>query len=289
MNPLQHHCLDVTRRHFLRDCGVGLGKVALAGLLTDLAAARRAGRSRRPMPLAPQAAAFPGEGQTRHPPLHGGRAIAARSLRLQARADKARRQAAAALGHRRPALRLHPAGCRRARAAVQVRQARPERRGALRDAAASGEDRGRHLPHQIRAAPTSSTTPRPRFSSTPASSSRAAPASARGRSTASARRPQDLPAFVVMSTGSGLSGGSALWSSGFLPTIYTGVALPQPGRPDPQCLQPRRHRRRAPARHARPRRRAEPAPRSPPTATPKSPPASPTTKWPSACRPPRRS
>ena len=33
----------------------------------------------------------------------------------------------------------------------------------------------------------------------------------------------DLPAFVVMSTGSGLSGGTALWSSGFLPTTYTGV------------------------------------------------------------------
>jgi len=36
---------------------------------------------------------------------------------------------------------------------------------------------------------------------------------------------QDLPAFVVMSTGSGLSGGSALWSSGFMPTVYTGVRL----------------------------------------------------------------
>jgi len=33
----------------------------------------------------------------------------------------------------------------------------------------------------------------------------------------------NLPAFVVMSTGDGLSGGSALWSSGFLPTTYTGV------------------------------------------------------------------
>src|SRR5262249_8879243 len=33
---------------------------------------------------------------------------------------------------------------------------------------------------------------------------------------------EDLPAFVVMSTGSGISGGSANWSSGFLPTIYTG-------------------------------------------------------------------
>jgi hypothetical protein len=32
---------------------------------------------------------------------------------------------------------------------------------------------------------------------------------------------KDLPAFVVLSTGSGISGGSGLWSSGFLPSIYT--------------------------------------------------------------------
>jgi uncharacterized protein (DUF1501 family) len=34
---------------------------------------------------------------------------------------------------------------------------------------------------------------------------------------------QNLPAFIVMSTGAGVSGGSSLWSSGFLPTVYTGV------------------------------------------------------------------
>jgi Protein of unknown function (DUF1501) len=36
---------------------------------------------------------------------------------------------------------------------------------------------------------------------------------------------------VVMSTGSGLSGGSALWSSGFLPSIYTGTRLRAQGDP----------------------------------------------------------
>lgn len=34
---------------------------------------------------------------------------------------------------------------------------------------------------------------------------------------------EQLPAFVVMNTGAGLSGGTSLWSSGFLPTHYTGV------------------------------------------------------------------
>jgi hypothetical protein len=39
----------------------------------------------------------------------------------------------------------------------------------------------------------------------------------------------DLPAFVVMSTGSGISGGAANWSSGFLPTIHSGVRFRNQG------------------------------------------------------------
>ena len=42
---------------------------------------------------------------------------------------------------------------------------------------------------------------------------------------------EDLPSFVVMSTGSGLSGGNARWSSGFLPTTYTGTRLRSQGAP----------------------------------------------------------
>ena len=42
---------------------------------------------------------------------------------------------------------------------------------------------------------------------------------------------KNLPAFVVMNTGAGLSGGAALWSSGFLPTLYTGVQFRSQGDP----------------------------------------------------------
>jgi hypothetical protein len=42
---------------------------------------------------------------------------------------------------------------------------------------------------------------------------------------------QDLPAFVVMSTGAGISGGAANWSSGFLPTLYSGVRFRNQGDP----------------------------------------------------------
>src|SRR5262249_26145000 len=42
---------------------------------------------------------------------------------------------------------------------------------------------------------------------------------------------KNLPAFVVMSTGTGISGGSANWASGFLPTVYTGVRFRNQGDP----------------------------------------------------------
>ena len=42
---------------------------------------------------------------------------------------------------------------------------------------------------------------------------------------------QNLPAFVVMSTGAGISGGSANWSSGFLPSTYSGVRFRNQGDP----------------------------------------------------------
>jgi len=55
MSPFLLHCQNVTRRHFLRDCGVGLGKIALAGLLTEALTGRiQAGDS-----LAPKQPPFP--------------------------------------------------------------------------------------------------------------------------------------------------------------------------------------------------------------------------------------
>jgi hypothetical protein len=40
-----------------------------------------------------------------------------------------------------------------------------------------------------------------------------------------------LPAYVVMSTGAGISGGTANWSSGFMPTIYSGCRFRNQGDP----------------------------------------------------------
>jgi len=42
---------------------------------------------------------------------------------------------------------------------------------------------------------------------------------------------QELPAFVVLSTGNGLSGGATNWASGFLPSTYQGVVFRNSGDP----------------------------------------------------------
>ncbi len=50
---------------------------------------------------------------------------------------------------------------------------------------------------------------------------------------------QDLPAFVVLSSAGGTSGGSSLWGSGFLPTVYQGVPFRRTGDPILSLANPR--------------------------------------------------
>ena len=50
---------------------------------------------------------------------------------------------------------------------------------------------------------------------------------------------QDLPAFVVLSSAGGTSGGSSLWGSGFLPTVYQGVPFRRSGDPILSLASPR--------------------------------------------------
>lgn len=57
MTPIQQHGLQLTRRHFLENCGVGLGKIAFAGLLTD--AFSPFAHASAVNPLAPKAPHFP--------------------------------------------------------------------------------------------------------------------------------------------------------------------------------------------------------------------------------------
>src|SRR4029434_1214097 len=49
---------------------------------------------------------------------------------------------------------------------------------------------------------------------------------------------QDLPAFVVLSSAGGTSGGSSNWGCGFLPTLYQGVPFPRSGESILSVFQP---------------------------------------------------
>ena len=71
---------------------------------------------------------------------------------------------------------------------------------------------------------------------------------------------RDLPSFVVMSTGSGISGGAACWSSGFLPSVYSGTRFRNTGDPILNVSTPQGIEAGTQKRHHRPHQRDEPAP-----------------------------
>ena len=125
--------------------------------------------------------------------------------------------------------------------------------------------------------------------STPARRSSAGRAWGRGSPTASAASRTTCPAFVVLQSGPrGPRGGAAIWSSGFLPTLYQGVPFlrgPQPilDLQTPPGVAPQQQG----AVHRRGARPEPPAARAA-SATRRSRRASPPTRWPTACRPPPR-
>ncbi len=230
MNPLQQHCLNVTRRHFLRDCGVGLGKIALAGLLTESLAGRVLGGGTAPHPLTPRQPHFPG---TAKRVIHLFMAGAPSQLELfDHKPELARLEGKplppSVIGGQRYAF-IRPD------AAVLGPRFKFGRHGQ------SGAELSEVLPHLsqvvdelclIRSVHTD------QFNHAPAQMLFNTGFAQPGRPCLGSwalyglgAETQNLPAFVVMSTGSGLSGGSALWSSGFLPTLYTGIRFRNQGPP----------------------------------------------------------
>ena len=228
MNPLQHRCLDITRRHFLRDCGVGLGKIALAGLLTDKLGAQTPGSFINP--LAPRPPHFPGKAKA---VIHLFMAGAPSHLDLfdfkpdLAKIDGKPLPASVTEGQRLAFIR--------ADAAVMGPQFKFARHGR------SGMEISEALPHLakivddiclIRSCHTD------QFNHAPAQTFFQTGFAVPGRPSIGSWVTyglgcvtSELPAFVVLSTGSGISGGSGLWSSGFLPGIHTGVRFRNQGDP----------------------------------------------------------
>jgi len=217
------HPLDVSRRHFLKDCGVGLGKMALAGLLTDSLTSRAAA-------VTPRTPHFQGKAKR---VIHLFMAGAPSQLELfdhkPALAKlEGKPLPPSVIGGQRYAF-IRPD------AAVLGPQFKFARHGQ------SGLELGETLPHLASIADEiclikSCTTDQ--FNHAPAQTFFQTGFSQPGRPSMGSwalyglgAESQNLPAFVVMSTGAGISGGTALWNSGFLPTTYNGVRFRNQGDP----------------------------------------------------------
>src|SRR3984957_13439283 len=215
--------LGLTRRHFFRDCGVGLGKIALAGLLGDAFTGRLSAHPEI-NPLAPKQPHFKPrakrvihlfmagapshldlfdpkpmltkmEGKPLPPSVIGGQRYA--FIRSDANV----------MG---PRFKFKKAG----RCGADLADVMPHLAEVVDDVClirSMRTDQFNHAPAQIFLNTGFSQPGRPSLGSW----------AVYGLGSES----KDQPAFVVMSTGSGISGGAANWSSGFLPTYYTGVRL----------------------------------------------------------------
>src|SRR5262245_7142540 len=219
----------VTRRHFFHDCGVGLGKMALAGLLTGVAAGRTAAAPPAG-PLAPRRPHFPGKarraihlfmaGAPSHLDLfdpkpklaqYEGKPIPPEVIGGQRYAFI--RPDAAALG---PRFKF----AKRGKCGAELADVLPHLATVVDDVClvrSVRTDQFNHAPAQIFLNTGFAQPGRPSLGSWVLYGLGA--------------ETKDLPAFVVMSTGSGISGGAANWSSGFLPTVYTGTRLRNQGQP----------------------------------------------------------
>ena len=224
-----HHPLDITRRHFFTDCGIGVGKIALAGLLT--------GALRQPA-----AAGQPSGPMAARPPHFPGRAKAVIQLFMAGAPSQLE------LFDHKPKL-----------AAIEGKPIPPEVIGGQRyafirpDAAVLGP-RFRFARHGQSGAELSEMLPwlatvvdeiaivkscrTDQFNHAPAQIFMNCGFAQPGRPSMGSwvtyglgSESDDLPAFVVMSTGGGISGGSANWASGFLPSVYTGTRFRNAGPP----------------------------------------------------------
>jgi hypothetical protein len=212
---------DITRRHFFAECGVGVGKIALASLLTG-ALSRPARAADAPNPLAPKQPHF--APKAKHV-IHLFMAGAPSQLDLfDPKPELARlegkplppsviggqryafiRPDAAVLG---PRFKFKKHG----RSGAELSELLPHLAGVVDDVCfvkSMHTDQFNHAPAQIFLNTGFAQPGRPSIGS--------------WVTYGLGCETSDLPAFVVLSTGSGISGGAANWSSGFLPTVYAGV------------------------------------------------------------------
>jgi Protein of unknown function (DUF1501) len=213
--------LNITRRHFFRECGVGVGKIALASLLTN-ALSRRASSAPSSNALAAKLPHFAPKAKR---VIYLFMAGAPSQLDLfdnkpeLARLEGKPIPPSVIMGQRYAFIRADAAVLgprfkfkKYGKCGAELSEMLPHLAGVVDDIClvkSMHTDQFNHAPAQIFLNTGFSQPGRPSIGSWVTYGLGA--------------ETSNLPAFVVMSTGGGISGGAANWSSGFLPTIYAGV------------------------------------------------------------------
>ena len=211
-----------TRRHFFRDCGVGVGAMALASLLARDATPPRPTASD---PLAPEEAALRRRRRRRSSSCSwpAGRASSSCST-PKPKLQQARRPAGARVVHRGQAVRVHQGRRQAARHRPQVREGRQVRHGPQRAAAAPPRDRRRRVlaprdgDGRVQPRPGEVLRQHRQAAVRPAEHGRVGHLRHRQR----VRQPAGLRRAAVRPARPARRGG-ALRATGFLPSVYQGV------------------------------------------------------------------
>jgi len=224
------HPIKVTRRHFFQECGVGVGKIALASLLTDAFAAPSFSAPPGAMPN-PMAARKP------HFAPKAKRIIYLFMSGAPSQLDLFDYKPDLLKYEGKPLPPSFTKGQRyafiRADAAVMGPRYKFAKHGQ------SGAEISEILPHLAKVVDDIcliKSVKTDQFNHAPAQIYMNTGFGQPGRPSMGSwltyglgAEKNDLPAFVVLSTGAGISGGAANWSSGFLPSMYSGVRLRNQG------------------------------------------------------------
>ena len=243
MNPDPHPTwvrTEITRGSFFARGRNALGMAAL-GVAGSGSSRRRASRAATAGASAGRrAAALSAQGQARHLPAHGRRAVADGPVRLQAGDGGVVRQGPARLRPHGPAAHhddLRPEAVPDRAVEVQVRAARAVRAcGSASCCRRPGQDASTTCASSAACTPRRSTTSRPSATCRPATRSPAGRASARGSSYGLGSLNENLPTFVVLvakptNTEQVQAISARLWSSGYLPGEHAGVSFRTGGDP----------------------------------------------------------
>lgn len=209
---------EITRRHFFGECGYGVGKIALAGLLTGAL-----GQARARTHFAPKAKRV----------IHLFQAGAPSQLELFDNKPKLKQLEGkplppSVIGDQRYAFIQRDAAvlgprfgfARHGQCGAELSDKLPHLAKVVDDIAiirSMHTDQFNHAPGQIF------------FNTGFAQPGR--PCLGSWLSYGLGAETSNLPAFVVLSTGGGISGGSALWSAGFMPGKHAGVRFRNSGDP----------------------------------------------------------